>query len=148
NLNLCRPWKVLARIRLCVRSGAIAPANSSQQADHQVRFRRCSGYRWERRGFLTPAVSLFRTSLRTRGASSFSCSRKNPSTAAESRLVSSLSAHERAFTTISSRSRTSALQTVRVRLASPLPPRARELRATVETNDARRHHLSPELIHL
>jgi hypothetical protein len=98
-------------------------------------------------GFLRPVASLCRTSRRTRAGSrgSFSC--MNRRTASGSRFPSARSAHDRAFTTIASRSSVRSVQIRMVRRASPRPPLAATLSGTVLTSAARRHQRSSDFAH-
>ena len=74
---------------------------------------------------LSPVVSLVVTSRRTRGASVSPCSDRNARTRFGSCATTLRSAHDRAFTTMSSRSAASSPQSASVRSGSPCPPRAR-----------------------
>ena len=99
------------------------------------------------RGDLRPVVSLLVTSRRTRAARRWPCADRNMRTARGLRLASSRSAHDIAFTTMSSRSSTSSEHTASVRRASPVAevaPRDFALSGTVATNAARRRHRSAE----
>ena len=97
-----------------------------------------------RRGFFRPVSSLFRTSRRTRAASSPSCSWRYDLVESGSIAAISRRAQDIALTTMSSRSETRISQTARVRTGSPKPPFDLELRATVLTKAARLHHRSSE----
>src|SRR6266850_4817652 len=96
------------------------------------------------RGFFSPVLSLLLTSLTTRDARAPICSSKKLFTELGSRFESSRNAHDRAFTTISSRSLANSLQIISVRVGSPSPPRALLLSGTVLTSAARRHQRSFE----
>src|SRR5262249_46165847 len=91
-----------------------------------------------------PVDNLLRTSLMTLGASSALCSDRNCRTIPGYGFDSSRSAHDRALTTISSRSLTTSLHTPRVRRLSPVPPRVLLFKDTVLTTAARRCHRSFE----
>jgi hypothetical protein len=92
------------------------------------------------RGVFRPVLSLLSTSLRTRAARAWLCSRRKALACAGCFLATSCKAQERAFTTMSSRSGASRVQifaTLRRSSGSP-----RRLSATVLTSAARLYQRS------
>ena len=97
----------------------------------------CPGGHVRGRGDLRPVASLLVTSRRTRRVRRSQCSDRKVRTARELRFASSRSAHDMAFTTMSSRSSSSRVHTASVRVAS--------LVADVEPRDFAFNRGVPEL---
>jgi hypothetical protein len=98
------------------------------------------------RGVFRPVLSLLSTSLRTRAARAWLCSRRKALACAGCFLATSCKAQERAFTTMSSLSAASKVQIFdTLRRSSGFP---RRLNATVLTSAVRLHQRSSLRAHL